>query len=102
MTATVSKMDDTKDETEKPHFLVVAAFSRGARFLVEAALQQGYAVTAICRALDEAGGLARRAAGSKMEGLLAGTILTEGGLVPALTPGKLRAVNRDILQAAAD
>ena len=43
-----------------------------------------------------------RAAGSRMEGLLAGTILTEGGLVPALTPGKLRAVNRDILQAAGD
>ena len=39
LTATALKMDNTKDEAEKPHFLVVAASSCGARFLVEAALQ---------------------------------------------------------------
>ena len=86
-------MDEVKGETTKRHFLVVAASSRGARFFVKAALQQGHTVTAICRAKDEAAALAR------MEGLLAETTLTEGGVAPAQTPGKLRAVNSDIMEA---
>ena len=86
-------MDEVKGETTKRHFLVVAASSRGARFFVKNALQQGHAVTAICRAQDKAAALAR------MEGLLAETTLTEGGVAPAQTPGKLRAVNSNIMKA---
>jgi hypothetical protein len=86
-------MDKTQVETEKHHFLVVAASSRGARYFVKQALRQGHAVTAMCRAVDDAAALGR------MEGLLAETTLTEGGVKPAETPGKLAACNSSILQA---
>ena len=86
-------MDKTNEEPEQRHFLVVAASSRGARFFVKNALLQGHSVTALCRAKDSAAALAR------MEDLLAGTILTEGGIKPAETPGKLNATNSNIFKA---
>ena len=86
-------MESTKVETGKSHFLLVAASSRGARFFVKKALLQGHSVTALCRAADPAAALAR------MEDLLAGTTLTEGGLKPAETPGKLTASNSNIFKA---
>jgi len=86
-------MDHTKEEPERRHFLVVAASSRGARFFVKNALLQGHSITALCRAVDDAAALAR------MEDLLAGTTLTEGGLKPAETPGKLTASNSNIFKA---
>ena len=77
-------MDEVKGETTKRHFLVVAASSRGARFFVKKALQQGHAVTAICRAEDEAAALAR------MAGLLVEATLTEGGVAPSETPSQAK------------
>ena len=72
---------------------MVAASSRGARFFVKNALLQGHSVTALCRAVDAEAALAR------MEELLAGTTLPEGGLTPAGTPGKLTASNNNIFKA---
>ena len=86
-------MEKTKEETARRHFLVVAASSRGARFFVKNALLQGHSVTALCRAQDDVAALAR------MEGLLAETSLTEGGMGPAETPGKLAASNSNIFEA---
>ena len=86
-------MDKTRDGSERRHFLVVAASARGARFFVKNALLQGHSVTALCRAADAAAALAR------MEELLAGTTLTEGGLTPAGTPGKLTTNNSNIFKA---
>ena len=63
------------------------------RFFVKNALLQGHSVTALCRAADNAAALAR------MEDLLAGTTLTEGGLMPTGTPGKLTASNSNIFKA---
>ena len=63
------------------------------RFFVKNALLQGHNVTALCRAADDAAALAR------MEELLAGTMLTEGGITPAGTPGKLTASNSNIFKA---
>lgn len=77
----------------KNHFLVVAAASRGARFFIQKALRQGHDVTALCRASDAANALAR------MQGLLAQTALTEGGVEAAPTAGVLRASILNILEA---
>ena len=85
-------MEKIRDGSEKRHFLVVAASARGARFFVKNALLQGHSITALCRAADAAAALAR------MEELLAGTTLTEGGLTPAGTPGKLTASNSNIFK----
>ena len=76
--------------TPRHHFLVIAAASRGARFFVKKALQQGHSVTAICRALDDADALAR------MQALLDKTPLTHGGLPSADTPGIIQAFDRNI------
>ena len=86
-------MEKIRDGSEKRHFLVVAASARGARFFVKNALLQGHSITALCRAADAAAALAR------MEELLAGTTLTEGGLTSAGTPGKLTASNSNIFKA---
>ena len=45
--------------TIRHHFLVITAASRGAQFFVKKALQQGHSVTALCRAVDDAGALDR-------------------------------------------
>ena len=60
----------------RQHFLVIAAASRGARFFIKKALQQGHSVTALCRAADD------HAALKRMEALLADTQLAEGGVPP--------------------
>ena len=73
------------------HFLVIAAASRGARFFVKKALQQGHSVTALCRAVDDAGALAR------MQALLDKTPLTHGGLPSADTLGTIQAFDKNIL-----
>ena len=77
--------------TPRHHFLVIAAASRGARFFVKKALQQGHSVTALCRAVDDAGALAR------MQALLDKTPLNHGGLPSADTPGIIPAFDRNIL-----
>ena len=77
----------------RQHFLVIAAASRGARFFIKKALQQGHSVTALCRAVDD------HAAQARIEGLLANTTLTEGGIPPVDVPGTLRAKKQNILDA---
>ena len=72
-------------------FLVIAAASRGARFFVKKALQQGYFVTALCRAMDDASALAI------MQALHDKTTLTHGGLPSADAPGTKQAFDRNIL-----
>ena len=76
--------------TPRHHFLVIAAASRGARFFVKKALQQGHSVTALCRALDDADAIAR------MQALLDKTPLTHGGPPSANTPGIIEAFDRNI------
>lgn len=73
------------------HFLVIAAASRGARFFIKNALQQGHSVTALCRAADD------RAALERIKELLATTALTDGGIPPVDVAGKLHASNLNIL-----
>jgi nucleoside-diphosphate-sugar epimerase len=75
------------------HFLVIAAASRGARFFIKKALQQGYSVTALCRAADD------YAAFKRMEKLLDDTVLTEGGIPPVDVRGTLYASSQDILDS---
>ena len=77
--------------TPRHHFLVIAAASRGARFFVKKALQQVHSVTALCRAVDDAGALAR------MQALLDKTPLTHGGLPSADTLGTIQAFDKNIL-----
>ena len=79
--------------TIRHHFLVIAAASRGAQFFVKKALQQGHSVTALCRAVDDAGALAR------MQALLDKTTLTHGGLPSADTAGIIEAFDRNILDS---
>ena len=55
------------------------------------ALQQGHSVTALCRAVDDAGALAR------MQALLDKTPLTHGGLPSADTLGTIQAFDKNIL-----
>jgi len=75
----------------KRHFLVVAAASRGGRFFVKKALEQGHDVTAICRAEDDPAALRR------MQKVLAETKLTAGGVPASQTAGKLQARSCNIL-----
>jgi nucleoside-diphosphate-sugar epimerase len=75
----------------RQHFLVIAAASRGARFFIKRALEQGHSVTALCRAGDDEAALAR------VQSLLANTALTDGGVPTADEPGPLRARNLNIL-----
>ena len=80
----------------KKHFLVIAAASRGARFFIKKALQEGHDVTAICRAESESAALMR------MNRLLHETTLTENPLDNSsikgpIQSGILRATNRSIL-----
>lgn len=75
----------------RPHFLVIAAASRGARFFVKKALQQGCSVTALCRAADD------RAALRRIEECLADTVLVDGRNSPVDARGVLHASSRDIL-----
>ena len=77
---------------DKRHFLVVAAASRGARFFVKKALEQGHDVSALCRADDDLGALER------VTGLLRDTDLAPGGVPPAPVPGDLHASCRSILE----
>jgi hypothetical protein len=72
--------------------LVIAAASRGARFFIKKALQQGHSVTALCRADDD------HAALERIEALLGETTLTEGGVPPVDVHGTLRASNQNILE----
>ena len=81
------------NQNHKHHFLVIAAASRGARFFVKKALEQGHSVTALCRAADD------RAALKRMETLLANTNLTEGGSPASATSGTLKASAKNILEA---
>ena len=76
--------------TPRHHFLVISAASRGARFFVKKALQQGHSMTALCRALDDNDAIAR------MQALLDKTPLTHGGLPSADTPGTIQAFDRNI------
>jgi len=78
----------------RQHFLVIAAASRGARFFIKKALQQGHSVTALCRAGDD------QAALKRIEALLADTELTEGGIPPSDIHGTLHASSLNILDAA--
>ena len=80
------------DQGHKHHFLVIAAASRGARFFVKKALEQGHSVTALCRAADDSAALKR------METLLANTTLAGGGMPASSTPGSLRASSKNILE----
>ncbi len=73
------------------HFLVIAAASRGARFFIKKALQQGHSVTALCRAADD------HAALKRIEELLDNTVLTDGGISPADVHGTLYASSQNIL-----
>ena len=79
--------------TLKHLFLVIAAASRGARFFVKKALQQGYFVTALCRAMDDASDLAL------VQALHDKTTLTHGGLPSADAPGIKQAFDRNILDS---
>ena len=74
-------------------FLFIAAASRGARFFVKNALQQGHSLTALCRAEDDARALAR------MQALHDKTTLTHGGLPSADAPGTKQAFDRNILDS---
>ena len=74
-------------------FLDIAAASRSAQFFVKKALQQGHFVTALCRAVDDAGALAR------MQALLDKTTLTHGGLPSADTAGIIETFDRNILDS---
>ena len=87
----IATMSSFSKIPSRHHFLVIAAASRGARFFVKKALRQGHSVTALCRAQDDDGALAR------MQALLAETKLAEGGLPPAPVEGQLRASSRSIL-----
>ena len=78
--------------TTRHHFLVIAAASRGARYFVKKALQQGHSVTALCRAATD------QAALERMEKLLADTPLAEGGAPRADVPGTLVASCANILE----
>ena len=78
---------------KKRHFLVIASASRGARFFVKKALQQGHDITAICRAEND------QAALKRMTELLQTTNLTDGGIPVAEVPGNLKAKNSNILKA---
>jgi hypothetical protein len=80
----------------KRHFLVVAAASRGARFFIKKALQEGHDVTAICRAESESAALVR------INGLLRETKLTMNPLCDSAAKkrsqmGILKATNQSIL-----
>lgn len=77
--------------TIKHHFLVIAAASLGAQFFVKKALQQGRSLTALCRAMDDDGALAR------MQALLDKTTITHGGLPSADTAGIIEAFDKNIL-----
>lgn len=77
---------------KKRHFLVVAAASKGARFFIKKALNEGHEVTAICRASDDQGALDR------ITKLIQETDLTDGGVKPAEVAGKLLASSSNILQ----
>ena len=77
----------------RQHFLVIAAASRGARFFIKKALQQGHSVTALCRAKDD------HAALKRIEEALADTTLTEGGIPSVDVPGTLRAKKQNILDS---
>ena len=81
------------DAKPTQHFLVIAAASRGARFFIKKALQQGHSVTALCRETDDSAALKR------IEELVAQTPLTAGGLPSVAKPGTLRASSKDILDA---
>lgn len=70
---------------------MIAAASRGARFFIKRALEQGHSVTALCRAGDDEAALTR------VHSLLANTALTDGGVPTADEPGALRARNLNIL-----
>jgi len=80
-------------EQSKHHFLVIAAASRGARYFVKKALQQGHDVTALCRASDETAALDR------MKVLLRDTNLTHGKVANSSESGVLFASNKNILLA---
>ena len=77
----------------RQHFLVIAAASRGARFFIKNALDQGHSVTALCRAGDD------HAALKRIEEALADTTLTEGGIPPVDVRGTLHASSRNILDS---
>ena len=77
--------------TPRHHFLVIAAASRGARFFVKEALQQNHSVTALCRAMDNAGAPVR------MQALLDKTPLTHGAFPSADILGTIQAFDRNIL-----
>jgi nucleoside-diphosphate-sugar epimerase len=81
------------DQKTKNHFLVIAAASRGARFFIKRALEQGHDVTALCRARDD------QASFDRMDRLLRETKLTRGGGETSPRPGVLRASNKSILDA---
>jgi len=83
---------DDREKNLKRHFLVVAAASRGGRFFVQKALEQGHDITAICRADDDEAALKR------MRSLLRETQMTAGGVPKAETAGKLRARNCNIFE----
>ena len=77
----------------RQHFLVIAAASRGARFFIKKALEQGHSVTALCRAGDDHAALRR------MEELLCETTLTEGGISAVDVHGTLHASRQNILDS---
>ena len=77
----------------RQHFLVIAAASRGARFFIKKALEQGHSVTALCRAGDD------HAALKRIEEALADTMLTEGGIPPLDVHGTLHACSQNILDS---
>ena len=79
--------------TIRHHFLVIAAASRSAQFFVKKALQQGHSVTALCRAVDDAGALAL------MQALLDKITITHGGLPSDDTAGIIEAFDRNILDS---
>ena len=79
-------------EQSKRHFLVVAAASRGGRYFVKKALEQGHDITAICRADDD------QAALERMMSLLRETELTAGGVPASKTAGQLQARSCNIFE----
>lgn len=77
----------------KRHFLVIAAASRGARFFVKKALEQGHNVTALCRAENDKNALIR------MNEILESTQTTPSRNRSAEVSGKLTAHSLNILSS---